>query len=359
MIIKIDCREKDLLELMKPAPAHTPIPAPAPAAPEPDHYIMDLGDGVTMKVPLPKKTVPTMTKTKKYLAATTAVLATNHEIKSERLPLGDVILHDPSQGQGLGRDIVIFERKTLADLAASIRDGRYKEQSFRLIETAAATGFHTHNIVYIIEGDLARYDERHTQITKTALQSAMVSLMYYKGFSVVRTMNVGETADFILHFADKVAKESAVGARPAYDGDTTTTTTTTTAAAAQAYSEVSAKKEKRDYITRENIGEIMLAQVPGVSAKMAAAILAKYGGSIYEFLGDLHRKIDDYEESMSPEELSGSPAGLVSEATDTILSSPMNKNKYKHVSECFKDVTVDGKRGIGKLTVEKVCYFLG
>jgi hypothetical protein len=189
----------------------------------------------------------------------------------------------------------------------------------------------------------------------------MVSLMYYKGFSVVRTMNVGETAELILNFADKVAKESAAGAKPAYDvvsgGDDTTTTTTATPA--QAYSEVSAKKEKRDYITRENIGEIMLAQVPGVSAKMAAAILAKYGGSIYEFLGDLHRKIDDYEESMSPEELSGSPAGLVSEATDTILSSPMNKNKYKHVSECFKDLAVDGKRGIGKLTVEKVCYFLG
>jgi ERCC4-type nuclease len=341
MIIKIDCREKDLLELMKPAPAPTPV------APEPDHYIMDLGDGVTMKVPLPKKTVPPMTKTKKSLAATTAVLATNHEIKSERLPLGDVILHDPRQGQQ--KDIVIFERKTLADLAASIRDGRYKEQSFRLIETAAATGFHTHNIVYIIEGDLARYDEQHTQITKTALQSAMVSLMYYKGFSVVRTMNVGETADFILHFADKVAKEGPISI-----ADT-----------AQAYSEVSAKKEKRDYITRENIGEIMLAQVPGVSAKMAAAILAKYGGSMYEFLGDLHRKIDDYEESMSPEELSGAPAGAgvvpvaTTVETHDTPSLLMNKNKYKHVSECFKDISVDGKRGIGKVTVEKVCYFLG
>ena len=350
MIIKIDCREKDLLEMMKPAPATTTAPAPEP---EPDHYIMDLGDGVTMKVPLPKKTAstPTTTKTKTYRKSLAAV-ATKHEIKSERLPLGDIILHDPGQGQG--RDIVIFERKTLADLAASIRDGRYKEQSFRLIETAAATGFHTHNIVYIIEGDLARYDERHTQITKTALQSAMVSLMYYKGFSVIRTMNLGETAEFILNFADKVAKESADGMRPAHNvvvgGDDTATATTTTA---QAYSEVSAKKEKRDYITRENIGEIMLAQVPGVSAKMAAAILAKYDGSIYEFLGDLHRKIADYEESVSPEMSPPSPTGLVSESIE-----PMNKNKYKHVSECFKDVTVDGKRGIGKLTVEKLCYFL-
>ena len=338
MIIKIDCREKDLLEMMKPAtiPA-APAPAPAPAQ-EPDHYIMDLGDGVTMKVPLPKNKATAKDTKPKPKPKSLGVSAINHEIRSERLPLGDIILHDPAQE----KDIILFERKTIADLAASIRDGRYKEQSFRLIETAAATGFNTHHIVYIIEGDLSRYDERHTQITKTALQSAMVSLMYYKGFSVIRTMNVGETADFILHFADKVAKE----------GPLSVTDTTTTATTATAYSEVSAKKEKRDYITRENIGEIMLAQVPGVSAKMAAAILAKYGGSIYEFLGDLHRKIANYEESVSPEMSPPSPTGLVPESIE-----PMNKNKLKHVSKCFNDVG-DGKRNIGKATIEKLCYFL-
>ena len=345
MLIKIDCREKELLELMKPAMEPTTA-APALPCAEPDHYIMDLGDGMTMKVPLPKnkaaaaaqktrgpKTRPTVSKSLEH-----------HEIRSERLPLGDVILHDPSKGQQ--KDIVIFERKTLNDLAASIRDGRYKEQSFRLIETAAATGFHTHNIVYIIEGDLAQYNERHSQITKTALQSAMVSLLYYKGFSVIRTMNIGETSEFIIHFADKVAKEG-----PLAVADISTMTTAS-------YSEVSTKKEKRDYITRDNIGEIMLAQVPGVSAKMAAAILAKYGGSIYEFLGDLHQKIGNYEESLSPEMSPPSPEAGDVMPTETMIQ-PMNKNKYKHVSECFKDVSVDGKRGIGKATIEKVCYFLG
>jgi ERCC4-type nuclease len=330
MIIKIDCRERDLLELMKPSAAIPVTPEPAPTVTEPDHYIMDLGDGVTMKVPLPKKNKPPTAKFPKAKSlATTAVATTNHEIKSERLPLGDIILHDPTQGQGLGRDIVIFERKTLADLAASIRDGRYKEQSFRLIETAASTGFHTHNIVYIIEGDLARYDERHSRITKTALQSAMVSLLYYKGFSVVRTMNVGETAELILNFADKVAKESADGMKPAYDAEAATATTT---APAQAYSEVSAKKEKRDYITRENIGEIMLAQVPGVSAKMAAAILAKYGGSLYEFLGDLHRKINDYEESLSPEMSppnGPSPSGSMIASTGTTCDRGTSRTKLR------------------------------
>ena len=104
----------------------------------------------------------------------------------------------------------------------------------------------------------------------------------------------------------------------------------------------------------------MLAQVPGISAKMAAAILAKYGGSIYEFLGDLHRKIGEYKESVSPEmSAAASGAGRPCITTDESTMEPMNKNKYKRVSECFKDVTVNGKRGIGKAPVEKVCYFLG
>jgi hypothetical protein len=198
--------------------------------------------------------------------------------------------------------------------------------------------------------------------------------LYYKGFSVVRTMNLGETADFILHFADKVAKESADGgATPAYtranahtqpEHHNDTESSTATHDTAERYSEVASKKEKRDYITRENIGEIMLAQVPGVSPKVATAILAKYGGSVYEFLGDLRRKIGEYEESLSPEMSPPSPLALEIEATETTQAqdapaqAPMNKNKLKHVSECFKDVTMDGKRGIGKATIEKVCYFL-
>ena len=383
MIIKIDCRERELLELMTPTPAP---PTPAPATAEPDHYLMDLGDGVTIKVPMPKKT-----ETTKAPKTKPTVLQNRHEIKSERLPLGDIILHDPAgQGQGQGRDIVLFERKTLNDLAASIQDGRYKEQSFRLLQSSAtataAAGFHPHNIVYIIEGDIAQYEakrNKNNRITKTALQSAMVSLLYYKGFSVVRTMNLGETADFILHFADKVAKESADGATPAYtrarahahahaqpehhtECDTHDTDTLPSASAsADRYSEVASKKEKRDYITRENIGEIMLAQVPGVSPKVATAILAKYGGSVYEFLVDLHRKIANYEESLSPEMSPPSPPSPPSphQILQHVLYresvEPMNKNKLKHVSECFKDVTIDGKRGIGKVTVEKLCFFLG
>jgi ERCC4-type nuclease len=379
MLIKIDCREKDLLHLMRPvaggaavSPATNPttvVAAAAAAAPEPDHYLMDLGDGMTIKVPLPKKT-PASCKDKSLAAtATTTTTTTIHEIKSERLPLGDIIIHDPTEG----RDIVLFERKSLNDLAASIQDGRYKEQSFRLTQT---TDFHNHNIIYIIEGDIARYNAKHSRISKSALQSAMVSLLYYKGFSVIRTMNVGETAEFILHFADKVMKERALGpAVPAYSNtlpcDDDSSADTAIDATAERYSEVASKKEKRDYITRENIGEIMLAQVPGVSPKIATGIMKKYGGSLYEFLADLRRKLNNYEESVSPQ--MSSPLAVLdlelvsiketptdatpTDAMDVRPPSPMNKNKLKHVSECFKDIG-DGKRNIGKVTIEKVCYFL-
>jgi hypothetical protein len=108
----------------------------------------------------------------------------------------------------------------------------------------------------------------------------------------------------------------------------------------------------------------MLAQVPGVSPKIATGIMKKYGGSVYEFLADLRRKLSDYEESVSPQmSAPSSVLDLVStketptDATDARPPSPMNKNKLKHVSECFKDIG-DGKRNIGKVTIEKVCYFL-
>lgn len=351
MLIKIDCREKDLLDILVNIPA-----PPTPTAPEPDHYLMDLGDGMTMKVPLPKTKPPQRKSLSESHSAAAGSTSTNHEIKSERLPLGDIIIHDPKQE----KDIVLFERKTLNDLAASIRDGRYKEQSFRLSQT---TDFHNHNIIYIIEGDIAKYRPHPSisnGVTKSALQSAMVSLLYYKGFSVIRTMNVGETADFILHFADKVAKESAIsGTNPAYSSCSSSSSATPTlsseaTATTDRYSEVASKKEKRDFITRENIGEIMLAQVPGVSPKIAAGIMKKYDGSVYEFLADLRRKMNDYEESISPQMSPPSPSPVL--VPETL--EPMNKNKLKHVSECFKDVG-DGKRNIGKATIEKLCYFLG
>ena len=73
----------------------------------------------------------------------------SHQITVENLHIGDIILYDNDNNEK-----IIFERKSLYDLAASIKDGRYTEQSYRLNNCSC----HNHNIVYIIEGDLERYN---------------------------------------------------------------------------------------------------------------------------------------------------------------------------------------------------------
>jgi hypothetical protein len=170
-------------------------------------------------------------------------------------------------------------------------------------------------VVYIIEGDLARYNERFSKISKKALYSAMCSLNYYKGFSVVRTMSIMETYELIHHYADKLAASpapygkyytpessaaeatatmatptittastSGVAATPtittgvaATTSTTTTTAATTPATIADSYCSVlKVKQVKCENITPQNIGEIMLCNIPGVSNKTAAVIVKKY-----------------------------------------------------------------------------------
>ena len=105
----------------------------------------------------------------------------NTEIKVESLDLGDVIVEDND-----GNELLIIERKSLNDLASSIGDGRYAEQSYRLLHSP----LHNHNIIYIIEGDMNFYQSKFSRITKQSLYSAMFSLQYYKGFSLILTKTI-------------------------------------------------------------------------------------------------------------------------------------------------------------------------
>ena len=102
----------------------------------------------------------------------------------ETLPLGDFILSNEQE------ELLIIERKKLTDLAASIKDGRYTEQSYRL----DGSEFPNHNVVYLIEGNIKYYKEKYTRVPKKTLYSAMFCLQYFKGFTVIRTEDAVETA---------------------------------------------------------------------------------------------------------------------------------------------------------------------
>ena len=123
------------------------------------------------------------------------------DIVIENLPLGDVIICDEKDNEK-----IIVERKSLNDLASSIKDGRYVEQSHRLTNNQV----HNHNIVYLIEGNLSTWTNRY-KVQANTLYSAIFSLNYYKGFSVIKTHDITETAEYILRMCDKLNREKKKG----------------------------------------------------------------------------------------------------------------------------------------------------
>ena len=92
----------------------------------------------------------------------------NLSINVEKLDLGDVIIKKDD------KEILVLERKSLNDLASSIKDGRYDEQSFRLTNY----NIHNHNIVYLIEGDLSTWEDKRRKMHSKTLYTALFSLNY-------------------------------------------------------------------------------------------------------------------------------------------------------------------------------------
>ena len=160
------------------------------------------------------------------------------------------------------KEVLIIERKSLSDLIASIKDGRYEEQSYRLINSS---GMYRSHIVYIIEGGLSQLIN---PVEKKMVYSAMNTLQFIKGFSVVKTSSINETAEWICFNAHKLEKHIGKGLYP-WTPETSSNETVAN------YCSV-VKKTKKDNITPENIGEILLCQIPGISSVSAISIMKKF-----------------------------------------------------------------------------------
>jgi len=218
-------------------------------------------------------------------------------LKIEPLPIGDIIIHDGT------KERIIIERKSISDLSASIKDGRYEEQSYRLMGLPMPN----HNIIYLIEGDMNKPNIFKGKIDNTMLYSAMFSLNHHKGFSIFRSFSMDETATVICNMANKLEKNDLAGKSPYYscnidinkfnekeskEKETNDEVILSTdekeeeeklkdsqQSAAQTIQEPYCsvvKKIKKDNITPENIGEIVLCQIPGISSINAVAIMTEF-----------------------------------------------------------------------------------
>jgi len=215
---------------------------------------------------------------------------TNVQLSKKVIPLGDILINTDED-----KPVCIIERKSLTDLLASIKDGRYEEQSHRLLH---ASGLVPHNIIYIIEGTTGQL---RSIMEKKIVYSSIASLNFFKGFSVFRTNSVQETAEIIIWISDKIDRNFTKGVIPAYLKQPVKPILVDTPIYNESQNEVCApivsftnqliidepqtppqnyvnfvKKVKKDNITPENIGEILLSQIPGISSVTAQAIMKLY-----------------------------------------------------------------------------------
>ena len=216
------------------------------------------------------------------------------QIIVETLPLGDIIICDDISEK------LVIERKSVNDLLSSIKDGRYEEQSYRL----NGLHHHNHNIIYLIEGDINRLNNRFkdNKLEKLTLYSAILSLNYYKGFSVIRTFSLEETAIFVCNTVNKLKKGEVEKKKPYYGKIEEKSKEVIDASFNEVNNEVNnvvnnlvntesednvkestdkdyisvVKKVKKENITPDNIGEIMLCQIPGISSVTSLAIIHKF-----------------------------------------------------------------------------------
>jgi ERCC4-type nuclease len=219
----------------------------------------------------------------------------------QELKIGDILIQTDDES-----DILLIERKSFADLLASIKDGRYEEQSHRLLNTSELP---PHSIIYLLEGMFSQvYNPKDKQI----IYSAMTTMNYFKGFSVYRVSSTQEAAEWLLFTVAKLKKELERGKNPYYStapflnmfhkqegkrslfvSDETQNNdnednikpkiqtnqfrenTLIDETPPPNYCNF-VKKVKKDNITPENIGEIMLCQIPGISSVTAVTIMKQY-----------------------------------------------------------------------------------
>ena len=229
---------------------------------------------------------------------------TTYELVS--LEIGDISIcydkNNENDSNEKEKEILLIERKTVNDLASSIVDKRYNEQSHRLSNCCS---LQNHNIIYLIEGNVLHVNMRYSRITPTALYSAMAVLQYHKGFSVFRTFNVSETAEYILRTADKIHREQKKGYYDDDDNDDDISNDTDNSHNIIEKTQIvdpnktssiyCVKKKRSDNITPENIGEIMLSQIPGVSSKIGSTIIKNFDSisNLIENINNNPKCLDD------------------------------------------------------------------
>jgi len=182
-------------------------------------------------------------------------------IEVKQLELGDahIIFNDRC---------LIFERKTVSDLLASVKDGRYKEQKCRLLANSPSS-----DITYIIEGDDILSSKNRNQNILTSLYTHCI---YRDDIHIIFVKDVDETTTFLLVLISKIIDNVKKFNRSSDIANVSD------GAAPEYIDYVKAKSSKIKNITPENCYLLQLSQIPNISI-----VIAKNIQKVYPTLKDI------------------------------------------------------------------------
>ena len=183
------------------------------------------------------------------------------EVTFENLDLGDI------QFKYQERIIFIIERKTLQDLADSIKSGRYREQRVRLLQTISPSS----RILYLIEGILPHQDSIH-RIPYTTFLGSYINLLIRDNLKLIQTRDSQETIQFIELLFQKLQKLTPTSHLLQLSE---TSPTSTSSSSNQEYLQT-IKAKKKDNLDPSSCYILQLAQIPGISTNIASQIASHY-----------------------------------------------------------------------------------
>jgi ERCC4-type nuclease len=217
----------------------------------------------------------------------------------KQLEIGDIILQQDD------KIFLLIERKTIPDLIASIKDGRYKEQKTRILSK-----INVENVLYLIEGrvDNIKFDEK-------IIFGSITNMIFRDNIKLINTGNLQQSFDLILNLKKKFIEGTFQSKENLNYNDTI-------------------KLNKKDNITNNIFNIQVLANIPGVSFKMAEIILKDV-----KSIKDLILKYDNYN------------LELQKDGIDI-------KNIEKLKEELLKDIQYSEKRKIGKIISKRIYHFL-
>lgn len=177
------------------------------------------------------------------------------EAEVSALDLGDahivMPIPDPDTGIVFRRVEYIIERKSAADFAASIEDGRYREQKSRLL-----SHYRPDQIMYLVEGYYSWRDRNAEMDRRVA--AAIRHCIIRDRIQIYHVPDVTESAEFLRSFCRDWA-EYRDAARAEYT-----------------HTKGGLSSKRRENGTPERVYQAMLTCVGGISATTAKALAATY-----------------------------------------------------------------------------------